>query len=103
VPGVGTAARAALLQVTQTFACKKKKKELHQPRDARSTAVAVQPSCLCFYPRLGEGTAHLPGMQYLTGGAMTAVVPDENKANFSLVTSRRSSPVRNASIGTFVM
>lgn len=32
------------------------------------------------------GTAHLPGMQYLTGGAMaaTAPSPEKNEAGFSL-------------------
>jgi hypothetical protein len=32
-------------------------------------------------------TAHLPGMQYLTGGAMLATIhnPDENQDDFSLV------------------
>lgn len=46
--------------------------------------------CLAFLPLSLPGfaldTADLPGMQYLTGGAMTATVPspEENEADLSL-------------------
>ena len=53
--------------------------KLPQPRAPRSWL----PHSL----ELRAETAHLPGMQYLTGGAMLATIhnPDENQDDFSLV------------------
>lgn len=47
---------------------------------------AIQPSCLCPYAGLDMGVAHSPGMQYRTGGAMTATTqsPEENEDDLLL-------------------
>lgn len=70
MPGVGAAARAAFLQITQTFACRRNAASALGSQEQQ----AVQDSCLCHSPCLCTGSPHLPGMQYLTGGAMTASV-----------------------------
>lgn len=82
VPGVGAAAWAALLQVTQTFACRKNR----CISDGCPEAVGHPAFLLRPYPGLAMGATHLPGMQYLTGGAMTATIPSPkgNEADFSL-------------------
>lgn len=82
MPCVGAAARAALLQVTQTFACGKNAASAMGPLKL----LIVWPSCPCPCPGFALDTADLPGMQYLTGGAMTATVPnpEENEADLSL-------------------
>ena len=82
MPGVGAAARAALFQVTQTFACGKNAASATRPQKL----LVVGPSCLRPCPGFALGTPDLPGMQYLTGGAMSTPVPspEENEADLSL-------------------
>lgn len=86
MPGVGAAARAPFLQVTQTFSWKKIRKSA--AFNYSSLEAVVHPTFLplCLWPGFATDIAYLPGIQYLTGGAITAAVsnPEENVSDSSL-------------------
>lgn len=81
VPGISAAAGAGLLQVTQTFACRKNATSVTGVRNL----LAIQSSFPCLDPGFSKGTAYLPGMQYRTGGAMAATAPSREKPSRLLI------------------